>query len=299
MNGALRVGDRERTATRLIRSAARASYDPDQEIDWEAAFEEKAPFLPPERVSLYGTALWERMTEDQRIELSKHEFASQTAVGIWLELSLMHLFLRKIYHQDPRTAHARFALTEVGDETRHSVMFARLLGKMGTPQYGIPPIVHHGGRVFKAVGGGPSMWAIFLIGEEVFDRVQRASMDDERVQPLVRAVNRIHVVEESRHVRYAREELVRSMRGLGRAAMARHRLLAAVIGTAIVEFMIDPKVYRCVGLSPDAGRKAAAANPHFLETRHWLGEKIMPFLAETGIVAGPGTALWRHSGLIR
>jgi hypothetical protein len=293
------IGARESTASRLLRSSARNSFVPDEEIDWSVPFDKDRPFLPPERVSLYGTPLWEALDESQRVELTRHELASQTAVGVWLELSLMQLFLRVLYDQDLRTAHAQFALTEVGDETRHSIMFGKLIDKLQTPRYGVPAIMHHGGRLFKALANGPSMWAIFLIGEEIFDRVQRASMDDERVQPLVRTVNRIHVIEESRHVRYAREEIIRSMAGLGRATLARHRWTTAVVGTAIVDFMIDPDVYRCVGLSPASGRKAALANPHFRETRHWMGEKIVPFLEEAGMIGGAGVSLWRRAGLLR
>jgi hypothetical protein len=143
------------------------------------------------------------------------------------------------------------------------------------------------------------MWATFLIGEEIFDRMQRASMADERVQPMVRDISRIHVVEEARHVRYAREEIVRSMEGLGRMALARHRLVAAVAATATIEFVVDPRVYRSVGIEPEEGRRLALANPHHREIRHWRGEKVMPFLTELGLISGPGTGLWRRSGLLR
>ncbi|WP_433331182.1 AurF N-oxygenase family protein [Spirillospora sp. CA-294931] len=292
------IKDRETTAARLLRSSERTSFDPITEIDWDTPFDPSMPYLPFERVSLYGTPVWERLTEAQRVELSKHELASATAVGIWLEMTLMHMFMRVLYDLDPRAAHAQFALTEVGDETRHSVMFGRLLSALGTPDYGVPPLARTFTRLFKAIGSGPSMWATFLVGEEIFDRLQRATMADEGVQPMVRAISRVHVIEEARHVRYAREEIVRSMAGMRRTALARHRLVAGVTGTAVMEFLIDPEVYRCVGLTPEAGRAIALANPHFLETRHWLGEKIMPFLTDLGLVAGPATRLWRHAGLI-
>ncbi|MEU5881553.1 diiron oxygenase [Spirillospora sp. NPDC047279] len=290
------VRDREVTATRLLRSAARASFDPGTEVDWDAPFDPTMPYMPPERISLYGTPAWDRLGERERIELSRHELASLTAIGVWLELNLMQLFMRHIYDLDPRTAHARFALTEVGDETRHSVMFGRLLGKLGTPAYGVPRAVHNLGRAFKALGGGPSMWAIFLVGEELFDRFQRETMDDERVQPVVRTISRIHVVEEARHVRYAREEIVRSMDGVGRARQALHRAVAAFGATAAMEYMVDPEVYRSVGIPPHVGRRIALANPHHQDTRLWMGEKIVPFLAELGMVSGP---LWRRAGLVR
>lgn len=295
----MKVKEREATARRLLRSAAKASFDPGVEIDWSAPMEPGKFYLPPERVSLYGTDVWRRLDEEQRIELSRYELASMTFVGIWLEVSLMQLFMRFVYDLDPRSAHAQFALTEVGDETRHSVMFGRLLDRLGTRRTRLPGVVHGGGRLYKAIGSGPAMWATFLVGEEVFDRMQRAIMDDPRVQPLVREVSRIHVVEEARHVRFAREEIVRSMRGLGRTRLAAHRLTAAVTATAPIGFMIDPRVYRCIGLDPKEGQRLALANPHHRETLLWMGEKIMPFLTELGLVEGPGRLLWRHTGLTR
>ena len=53
------------------------------------------------------------------------------------------------------------------------------------------------------------LFAPVLVAEEITDRLQRATMNDEAINPLVRMVNRIHVVEEARHVRFAREEVAR------------------------------------------------------------------------------------------
>ena len=39
------------------------------------------------------------------------------------------------------------------------------------------------------------MFASVLVAEETTDRLQRESMHDERVQPMLRAVSRVHVVE--------------------------------------------------------------------------------------------------------
>ena len=73
------------------------------------------------------------------------------------------------------------------------------------------------------------MFAAILIAEEILDAFQRETMADESVQPLVRMVSRIHVVEEARHVRYAREELARQVAAAGPARLAFARL---VIGRA-------------------------------------------------------------------
>jgi hypothetical protein len=56
--------DREQVAERLLASSAKHSFDPDKELDWDAPFEEGKWFWPPELVSLYGTPMWQRMSEE-------------------------------------------------------------------------------------------------------------------------------------------------------------------------------------------------------------------------------------------
>ena len=71
--------------------------------------------------------------------------------------------------------------------------------------------MHQLARLYKATARGPALFAPVLVAEEITDRLQRETVNDETVHPLVRMVNRIHVVEEARHVRFAREEVARQM----------------------------------------------------------------------------------------
>ena len=48
-----------------------------------------------------------------------------------------------------------------------------------------------------------------LIGEEITDRFQREMVNDETIQPLAEMVSRIHIMEEARHIGFARAELTR------------------------------------------------------------------------------------------
>ena len=298
MAGSTRVKDRETTASRLLTSSARSSFDPDLDVDWDAPLDEGKPFMPLECVSLYGTSLWERLTDEQRIELSKHEITSIMQVGLWFEIILMQMLTRYTYDLDPRSAHAQYALTEIGDETRHSVMFARGAERLGVPNYGVPRVLHNLARIAGATMAGPAMFASVLVAEETLDRLQRAMMEDENIQPLTRAISRIHVIEEARHVRYAREQLVRTMPKLGPVARRWHQFQTALVSYIVVDSFVDPRVYRSVGIDPAEGRRAAMANPYYQATMRWLGGKIMPFLREQGLVDGPGMPLWRRSNLL-
>ena len=135
-------------------------------------------YLPYERVSLYGTALWDELSEEQRRELSKQELASVASTGLWFEIILIQMLARYAYHQDPQRPHTQYALTEVGDETRHVIMFAKALDRLGMPTYRPPWFVYHLARVYKATARGTTLFAPVLVAEEVTDRL--AAGDDER-----------------------------------------------------------------------------------------------------------------------
>src|SRR6266536_35199 len=201
----LTAPERERTAARLLQASEKHSFDPVVDVDWDAPLAEATPFAPLHRSTLYGT----EMSAEQRIELTKHEVASIASVGIWFESVLMQMLIRHAYDQDPTSGHVQYALTEIGDECRHSVMFARMIEKLGCPAYGPGRTAHALGRFFKATSTGALTFGATLYVEALLDTLQREAMDDPAVQPLVRTVSKIHVLEESRDIRYASEELAR------------------------------------------------------------------------------------------
>jgi hypothetical protein len=292
------ISDRETTASRLLKASVGHSYDPEVEIDWEAPLTDGDWFVPPHRCSLYGTALWDGMSQEQRITLTRHEVASVASLGVWFETILMQLLIRDYYRQDPTAAHAQYTLTEVADECRHSVMFGRMINKLETPVYGMDPVNQKLGKWIAATATGPRMYAAILIAEEILDALQREASTDERVQPLVRMVSRIHVVEEARHVRFAREELRRQVLAAGRSRLAFDRLVIARSAYLVGARLVSPEVYRSVGIDPAVGHRAARANPHHQETLRWAGKRVVEFLSEMDLIGGPGLALWRRSGLL-
>jgi hypothetical protein len=290
--------DRERTAERLLAASAKHSFDPDTELDWDTPFEEGRWFWPPELISLYDTPLWRRMSPEQRIELSRHEAASLCAIGVWFETILMQLLLRHTYDLDPTSGHVRYALTEIADECRHSAMFVRAVKKMGTPTYRPSRLDLRLGRVLKTASTTPGSFTGILLAEEILDWMQRLAFPDERVQPLVRGITRIHVVEEARHIRYAREELRRQMATAPRWEIELTRLASAQTARVVARSLIGPEVYASVGLDPVYAVELARTSPHRRDVMRQSAKRLMDFLDEIGLLQGPSRRLWRASGLL-
>ena len=284
---------------RLLRSSARQSYDPEVDIDWDAPVDPTLWGMQPERMSLYGTELWDGLSHEQRLTLSQHEVASIASVGLWFEIVLMQVLLKDVYRSDPTDQRTHFLLTEIADECRHSTMFGRAIERHGVPAYGPRPQIRQLAKIFPLIAHGAGAYASILIGEEPVDRWQREQMNDERIQPLIRMVSRIHVLEEARHVTFAREELEKSVAKMGRTERLYHQSVTAQAAFVMMRSLVHPRVYAAVGIDPAEGRRTALGNESYRQTIAWMGEKVMPYLQEQGMVGGGyNRKVWRESFLL-
>ncbi|WP_405777335.1 diiron oxygenase [Streptomyces sp. NBC_00859] len=285
-------------ARQLLVSSSRHSYDPRLDIDWDAPLVEGKWFLPEKRCTLYSTPIWDTLTLEQKIVSSREEMASSIGLGVWTEHMLLHMVSRYIYDRNVATPQVQFALTEVADEVRHMIMFANVVEKMGSEVYLTPWRIRESGRLLKSVVPVAALWALILLTEEIFDQIQREVAADETVQPLVRTMSRIHVVEEARHISFARTELERFVPQLSKARLSALRtLLALSIQTFSQEFF-NPLMYSRAGL-PASARKEAVANPYVRETFSSAAERITTYYRSLGLIGGSSARIWRKAGFLK
>ena len=76
---------------------------------------------------------------------------------------------------------------------------------------------------------------------------------------------------------------------LSRRQLAWHRMITAQTAFMVARTLVNPQVYVAVGLDPREARRAALANPHYRETMAWMGERVVGFLDEQGLI-GPAAA---------
>jgi hypothetical protein len=290
--------DREVVAQRLLGGSIRRSYQPEVDIDWDAPIDPKKYFLPPPVVSLYGTPLWEEMTEEQRIELSRQEMANVLSVGVWFENVLNRALLNELTREDPRSAHSHYTLTEMGDECRHMTMFGKVIDRVGARPYGLRRRERYAVQLLPFALRGSLLWVAALVGEEIFDALQRRMMDDEQLQPLVAQLMRIHVTEEARHIKFAREGVVRRMESAGRLERILTGNLVGLGGPVFRYAFSNPAVYRRAGLDVERATAEAAANPHLKEAQILGFAPLAQFLTDNGLLGPIGRRLWRRAGFL-
>jgi len=287
-----------RVAGRLLDSSAKLSYDPLTEVDWETPLDTDFHGASPEWSTLYGTSYWDELTEAQRKELTRHEAASVASTGIWFEMILQQLILRDVYAKDPSDDTVQWALTEIADECRHSIMFARGAKKLGAPAYRPRRVAIELGRAFKTLAFGEAAYAAILVAEEVLDVMQRDWMRDERVVPFVRTINNIHVVEESRHMKFARDETRKNLAKAGPVRRHIHAFVIAVAAYVIVTSMVNKGVYANAGLDPERALAAARSNEHHKAMMRSSCSGLMDFLASARLLTKPALAFYKRAHLI-
>ncbi|WP_199434670.1 AurF N-oxygenase family protein [Qaidamihabitans albus] len=293
-----RTSPDEDVSRRLLDSAAMLSYDPATEVDWEAPLPPELYGLNPEWSTLYGTPLWDQMTEEQRVALTRHEVCSIMSTGIWFEMILQQMVLRDQYVKDPANPEFQFALTEIADECRHSIMFARACEKMGVPAYFPRRGTVELGRMFKTVASAEVAYGGILVAEEVLDVMQRDWMRGEKVLPIVRTTSKIHVVEESRHMKFARQEIRERMAGAG--AARRHTSSIAVAAGAyfIIKNLVNHGVYAAVGLDTERALDEVRRNEHHKAMVRSSCAHLMDFLAQSGLLTKPAIAIYKRVNML-
>lgn len=289
---------REEFAQRLLKGSARKSYAPVVDIDWDAPLEPDTFFLPPKSVTLYGTPIWQQMSRAEQIELSRQELVNLLSAGVWFENILNQALLRDLMHKDVTAHSTHYSLTELGDETRHMVMFGKTIERIGAkpiqPRRWQRWIINMLPLMFR----GPILWGAALVGEEIFDALQRLVLEDPDIQPIVQRLMRIHVTEEARHIQYARDGLRRTVPRMSR----RQRLFVSTlqgVGGPFYRFLLTNKTaYRRLGLDGREAKRMALANPYHQEHKRLGFAPLAEFFEEVGLMNRVSRAMWRRAGFL-
>ena len=207
--------------------------------------------LPPELLSIDGLGL--DLTPEQLAILSREEVASIVEAGIRFESILIAGFALDIAGRadvtDPRVV---YMFHELGEETRHSRLFVRLLDQLAPTAknpLANPFFRFVQQRVLHRLLRKPAFFDLLVLtGEEIPDLFQKLASEHPDTDPFVRAVNKYHRQEEARHLSFARMMLPELWRDASRGEKWAIRHLAPRFIRGMFDTIVHPGVYATVGL---------------------------------------------------
>jgi hypothetical protein len=120
-------------------------------------------------------------------------------------------------------------------------------------------------------------------------------MRDETVHPLSRQIARIHVLEEARHVSFAKAYLAETWPQLSEQERTDAAALAPIAVDYVAQLMVNDDVGTTLGIAN--GGDVARANP--IHRARIIGDlaKLVDFLTELGVVDATNRHEWTTRGL--
>ncbi|HVM07283.1 MAG TPA: diiron oxygenase [Acidimicrobiales bacterium] len=268
---------------RLNSAASKRVVDPDNEI---AGRPGPGQIIPDELLSVAGLAL--ELTPEQKAKLSREEIASIAAEGIRFEAVLTAGFGLEIATApkvtDPRVT---FLLHEIGEESRHSRLFVRLIEGL-EPTAESPfdrPIFKTLMRfgVRQIISRPALLYTLVLGGEEIPDLLQKLASEHPDTDDFVRAVNKYHRMEEARHLSYARAVLPEVWAKASWHDKYAVRRIAPLAIKGMFETLVHPGVYESIGLPGWETWKAVNRSPERIAIRHQATRPVLDALVDGGV----------------
>jgi hypothetical protein len=233
---------------RLSAASLRRVIEPETEVQGVVG---PGMVVPRELLSVWGLGL--ELSDEHWEKLAREEVASILDAGIRFESMLMAGFgLILAYYRDLTDPRITYILHEIGEETRHSRLFARVISQLEPTAENVftRGLLCRLDRLItpRAIQRKALFCIMVLTGEEGPDLVQRRCGEHLLTDPFVREVSRYHRLEEARHLSFARMLLPELW---GQASIL-ERLVVRFFGPAIMasvfDSLVQPGVYRTVGL---------------------------------------------------
>ena len=209
--------------------------DPLTVLDWRTLTLDRY-WLPPEAMSLHGLAEFEALSDAARMRLSQYEFLAFAQAGLALQRMVLESTARRLRHAEPDAEYA-FLLHELREEAGHSLMFLRLAAVSGldAPDWrdALPRLARPGSRLLKS---DVLYWFMTVVAQDVPDKLHRfvRRQAGPETSPFVRHAITLHMLDESRHLAYARRSLELAMRRRGRALV---RIVPGAFGLLFNRFV--------------------------------------------------------------
>jgi hypothetical protein len=274
---------------RLSTASLKRILEPDTEVPGAVG---EGQVLPDELITLANIpALFDRLTDEQKRTLAREEFASIVDTGVRFESVLMAGFSLDVLSRpdltDPRVT---YLLHEMGEETRHSRLFVRLLAQV-RPQAKNPldgPIARIAQHVLMPfLTAMPSLFCLLVLsGEEVPDLLQKLAGEHPDTDPMIRAVSKYHRQEEARHLAFGRMLFPEAWDAAGPIERFLVRYLGSRIAVAMFDTIVHPGVYGTVGLPTWATWRAVNRSAGRTALRHRALRPLLTPLLEAGVFRG-------------
>lgn len=263
------------TIERLTRISIEKPLMPETYIPWNRERTTEERFLPDNFISVKGLPVYDQLTEDQILDIERHEAVQFMYSYAWSEALGVKFLSREVVKQRAGSAETKFMYREIIEETRHQEMFTRGIEVIGGSP--ILPTGHHFFWSKISCRYLPNSWMFMamIAGELVSDAVGREVQKDKNVYSVLRKIAELHQIEEGRHIYFAKKYLEDYTKKAGLLKRTIYSIMMALHIHFMITMYVKKEIFVRVGVAnPRQVYKAAKKNYLNKFSPNCLGEAV-------------------------
>jgi hypothetical protein len=272
---------------RLENLAESGYYNPYTMFDWPETIEPDLPWMSESLVTLAGTPMWDELSREQQLALTRYEAVNFFSLNIHGIRELMSEVVMRI-HERTYADVSEFLHHFIGEENEHMWFFAQFCLRYGGKLYPAQPTLKAGSvDHLSAVARELIVFARILIFEEIVDYYNARMATDKDLPHIAREINRVHHQDESRHVAFGRMIFTNLLEQVAKRDPAEVPVVADYLESYLqysIGTLYNPAAYRDAGI-PDALalRRRALEHPARIAAHDEVLKRTRRFLAKSGL----------------
>ncbi len=275
-------------AEQLTKASRKGLWDVYSYFQWpEGKLPEHEWMMSPELVSIYGTEMWDALTEEQQKKLSFWEIVNFFSLTLQGERPLVAGMSDRLYSSRMTLEETQYLHHFMDEENKHMIMFGEFCRRYAGKVYPEKKI-----SLPREWAKGEEDVAFFckvMVVEEIGDYFNIVMQRDKRIHPLVQEINFVHHRDEARHLGFGREysrEIWEKWSPTWSPDVKAgfHAWLAQYLKSSWGDFY-NPTMYKDAGLAdPYEVRTKALAHPVCKEQRNKVSKKIVNYFLRIGML---------------
>ncbi|HWP64706.1 MAG TPA: ferritin-like domain-containing protein [Candidatus Limnocylindria bacterium] len=267
----------------LYAKGKRLQWDAADRIDWSQDLDPENPEQMPDwSLPLYGSDVWNRLTDAERANTRRHFQAWQLSQFMHGEQGAL-VCTAKIVQQVPAMDAKFYAATQVVDEARHVEAYSRLLHEKFELVYPVNP--HLQALLDNTLT--ESRWDFTYLGMQVLIEgvalAAFAGIRDNAQNPLAASVNAYVMQDEARHVAFGRLALRDYYPQLTQKERDEREEFAAEGCWLLRNRFLGEEVWETLGYPVDECARHMEASEFMRNFRIALFSRIVPTMKEIGL----------------
>jgi 1,2-phenylacetyl-CoA epoxidase catalytic subunit len=273
---------RDRLLT-LYEKGKEKQWNAQTRLDWSIDVDpESGQNTPDQYIPIYGSDMWDRLSEKERGELRHH-------VGSWMNSQFLHgeqgalICASKIVQTVPDVDSKFYAATQVMDEARHVEMYGKYVDEKLELAYPINP---HLKALLNEVIADPR-WDMTYLGMQVIIEglalAAFALIRDFSEEPLAKAINTFVMQDEARHVAFGRLALRDYYPNVTRAERDEREEFVVEACYLMKDRFMAEEVWERMGLDVERCMRYVDESEMTQEFRKLLFSRIVPTVKDIGL----------------